>query len=164
MAQKIYGKVTDDIMENEVAEASSPSEIVQTGIRNHRDKGGALAPNLYTEVIRSMFEKNRKRVKNYYCPNISCRRTFWEAQEGYECPQCGTLGIISEFNFLSITKDTKERNIIGYIDTLGRLVCGKCILRYGVQNEVALIVYDDTDPFCFESCELCREPLGSYQD
>lgn len=159
MAQKLHGKMKEEIMENEVAEASSPSEIVQTGIRNHREKR-AVAPNLYTEVIESMFEKNRKRVATYYCPNVSCRRTFWEAREGYKCPQCGTLGIISEFKYVSITNDTRERNIIGYIDALGRLICSRCILKYGVQNEVALIVYDDTDPFCFELCELCREPLG----
>jgi hypothetical protein len=159
MAQKIHEKLKEDIMENEVAEASSPSEIVQTGIRNHREKR-AIAPNIYTEVVQSVFEKNRKRVASYYCPNISCRLTFWDAKEGYECPKCGTLGIISEFKCASITNETKNRNIVGYIDTLGRLVCGKCILAYGVQNEVALIVYDDTDPFCFESCELCREPLG----
>ncbi|HQG32976.1 MAG TPA: hypothetical protein PLA83_13675 [Deltaproteobacteria bacterium] len=158
MAQKIHGKLKEDIMENEVAEASSPSEIVQTGIRNHREKG-AGTPNIYSEVIESVFEKNRKRVAKYYCPNVSCCLTFWDAREGYVCPKCGTLGIISEFRCASITNDTRDRNIIGYIDTLGRLICSKCILSYGVQNEVALIVYDDTDPFCFESCELCREPL-----
>jgi rubrerythrin len=120
------------------------------------------APGIYTDAVRLVFERNRKRVSMYYCPNTSCGRTFWDASEGYECPACGSLGIISEYRYRHLAGNPGEHNIVGYVDNLGRLVCSSCILNYGVQGEVGLIVYDDTEPFCFEQCAICKEPLGQY--
>lgn len=152
----------DEKMRNVESEESTgryaPEETLQAGIDDYNNKG-PLTSNPYTQIIQSLFEKTRKRVSTYYCPSLSCNQAFWNADTGYECPRCGSLGIISEFKYTSISDDTKERNIVGYIDNLGRLICSECIMRYGVQNEVGLIVYDDTDPFCFEVCELCKRHL-----
>ncbi len=158
MTKKTNGKPEFEVRHEEGVEEYTPSETVQNAIQDFRTHKTKL-PGLYKEIIQGMFEKSRKRVATYYCPNTSCKETFWDSEQGYECPECGSLGIISEYKYSSVTKDTKDRNIIGYVDTLGRLFCSRCILEYGVQNEVGLIVYDDTEPFCFERCELCKEQL-----
>ncbi len=163
MAQRSHAKRKADIRKDEDAQQNTPAETVRTGIQES-DRKKAMLPNIYTDIIESLYEKSRKRVATYYCPNMSCRQTFWDAEDGYVCPGCGKLGIISEFRYRSITKDTRERNIVGYVDSLGRLICSECILKYGIQNDMGLIVYDDTDPFCFEHCELCKEPLGGSEN
>lgn len=136
-----------------------PAAPGETGVLEVREPK-PVPPNFYSDIVRSLFEKNRKRVSTYYCPSMKCRKTFWDAAEGCSCPSCGTLGLISQYRFHSVSNRTADRNIVGYVDTAGRLVCGNCILRHGVQNEIGLIVYDDTEPFCHEHCELCREPMG----
>lgn len=159
MAQKTNGRPKLEGENEESVVEYTPSETVQNAIKDfHTHK--ARLPKHYKEIIQALFEKSRKRVATYYCPNTSCKGTFWDSEQGYECPRCGFLGIISEYKYSNATNDTRERNIIGYVDTLGRLFCSGCILEYGVQNEVGLIVYDDTEPFCFERCELCKEQLG----
>jgi hypothetical protein len=151
---KIGKEGSPSVFSSAVAGESSDREIRDTG---------PMTPNFYTDVVQSVFERNRKRVSTYYCPNIACRKTFWDAAEGYACPACGTLGIISEFKYRSFSNGTSGRNIVGYVDTVGRLICSNCILNFGVQNEIGLIVYDDTEPFCHEHCELCKEPMGQLQ-
>ena len=118
------------------------------------------APGVYTHALKFLLERNRKRVSTYYCPNTLCGTTFWDARKGYECPACKSMGIISEFRHTNLPGGSSDRSIVGYVDSLGRLICSRCILDYGVQGEIGLIVYNDTEPFCFEECELCREPLG----
>jgi hypothetical protein len=130
--------------------------LPESGRSGHQD--------IYTDILRSLFEKNRRRVAKYYCPNTGCHVSFWDAEKGCACPGCGHLGIISEFRHNSITKETRDRNIIGYVDTLGRLICCDCILKYGIPSEVGLIVYDDTEPFCFDTCDMCKETLGRQQN
>jgi hypothetical protein len=162
MARKSNAKPKMKIGKEKSARVCSPAGGVEAGIQTAEEEKQVM-PNMYSDIIQSLFERTRKRVSTYYCPNMSCRRTFWEAEEGYECPACGALGIISEFKYKNVLNDSRSRNIVGYVDTLGRLICGNCILKYGVQNEIGLIVYDDTEPFCNEPCELCKEPLGQLQ-
>jgi hypothetical protein len=162
MARKSNAKPKIKIGKEERTRGYSSAGGVESGIQALEEES-QVVPNMYSDIVQSLFEKNRKRVSTYYCPNMSCRQTFWEAEKGYACPACGSLGIISEFKYTSILNDSKDRNIVGYVDTLGRLICGNCILKYGVQNEIGLIVYDDTEPFCNEPCELCKEPLGQLQ-
>ncbi len=127
MAQKTNGRPKLEGENEESVVEYTPSETVQNAIKDfHTHK--ARLPKHYTEIIKALFEKSRKRVATYYCPNTSCKGTFWDSEQGYECPRCGFLGIISEYKYSNATNDTRERNIIGYIDTLGRLFCSGCIL------------------------------------
>jgi hypothetical protein len=162
MARKSNAKPKMKIGKDEDTRLYSPEVASGSGIIEARDMG-PVVPNFYSDIVQSLYERNRKRVSTYYCPNTACRKTFWDAAEGYNCPSCGSLGIISEFKYRSISNSSVGRNIVGYIDTVGRLICSNCILTYGVQNEIGLIVYDDTEPFCHEHCEMCREPLGLLQ-
>jgi hypothetical protein len=160
MARKSNAKLKGKIGKEGSVGMYSPSPSAADASREF----SPLTPNLITDVVQSLYEKNRKRVSTYYCPNTACRTTFWNAAEGYACPSCGALGLISEFKYSRITESTADRNIVGYLDTMGRLMCSNCILAYGVHGEIGLIVYDDTEPFCHEHCEMCKEPLGLIQD
>lgn len=162
MARKSNAKTKVKIDGEESARLYRPAAPAETSVAEMREPE-PVTPNLYSDIVRSLFEKNRKRVSFYYCPNMKCRETFWDASEGYACPSCGTLGLISQYRYSSVSNRTADRNIVGYVDTVGRLICSNCILKYGVQNEIGLIVYDDTEPFCHEHCELCREPMGQLE-
>jgi hypothetical protein len=162
MARKSDNKPKMKTGKGKGATPLAPPAAEVNGVLEARDPGPAM-PGFYSSIIQSLFEKTRKRVATYYCTNMACRRTFWDAAEGYACPSCGTLGTISQFKYSSITGNSKDRNIVGYLDTVGRLICSNCILNYGVQTEIGLIVYDDTEPFCHELCEMCKEPLGLMQ-
>ncbi len=158
MADKTSAKRKIEELEQDTTVDSLEKSVAST------EKSGTGHKDMYTDIIRSVFEKNRRRVAKYYCPDTDCRVSFWDAEKGYVCPGCGSLGIISEFRHHSISNETRDRNIIGYVDTLGRLMCSECILKYGIPSEVGLIVYDDTEPFCFDTCDMCKETLGKQQN
>jgi hypothetical protein len=161
MARRSNTKPKLKIGKDEAPGMYSPGAEVEAS-REARAAGPAV-PNFYADIARSLAERNRKRVSTYYCPNIACRTTFWDAGAGSACPSCGMLGLISEYRFRRLTEDTAGRNIVGYVDTMGRLVCSSCITNYGVMSEIGLIVYDDTEPFCHEHCEVCKEPMGQLE-
>ena len=127
-----------------------------------REKHGALRKDLYLDMINALFEKYRDRVSTYYCPNITCEKTFWHAHEGYVCPECGSFGIISEFNVETHDRIRHTQPIIGCLDTIGRLICRECMQNYNTDDDVSFIVYSDTQPYSFESCDICRKDL--YRD
>ncbi|MBN2298469.1 MAG: hypothetical protein JXM72_07740 [Deltaproteobacteria bacterium] len=126
----------------------------------HNNKQTGLRKDLYMDAIHAIFERYRKRVESYYCPNIKCRATFWNAQKGYVCSECGSFGIISEYKSHTSMVDDQDHTIIGYLDDIGRLICRTCVERYGMNNDINYIVYNYMQPYCRESCEICRKALS----
>ncbi len=162
MARKMNAKLIEDTVIEDRDLTTTQLAEVPTERKKSRVKKGMI-PNIYTDIIQSLMEKNRARVSRYYCPNLSCKNTFWDSGKGYLCPECGAPGIISEYRHRMATDGTKDRNIVGYLDTMARLICGSCILKYGISNEVGLVVYDNMEPFCNETCDLCKEQLTSVE-
>ena len=127
----------------------------QTQTENH----GSLNKDLYLDTIKAIFEKYRGRISTYYCSNLACKNIFWHAQEGYTCPECGSFGIISEFNADKAGGNGHDQHIIGCLDTIGRLICSECMQNYDTDDDIGFIVYKDTQPYSFESCDICRKEL-----
>jgi len=119
---------------------------------------GTVKKDLYLDIVKAMFEKYRDRVSTYYCSNLTCTTTFWQADKGYVCPQCGSFGIISEFNAEVAEDKSHTRHIIGCLDTIGRLICSRCMKNYNT-DDVGFIVYSDTHPYSEDSCDICRKDL-----
>jgi hypothetical protein len=116
--------------------------------------------NIYTDTIRALLEKNRSRVARYYCANRRCASTFWDAALGFTCPRCGSIGIISTFNADTALEPLPSKPVLGMLDSIGRLFCRKCAERFGIGDDVGLIVYHDSEPYCSETCEACRSRLN----
>ncbi|HOS98331.1 MAG TPA: hypothetical protein PLU54_11820, partial [Deltaproteobacteria bacterium] len=95
-------------------------------------KTEASRKNIYHDIIHSLMDKNRKRVKQYYCARGTCRTTFFDASCGYACPECGSMGIISEFKNDTALEHRHGRKVLGYLDGIGRLFCARCAERYGL--------------------------------
>jgi hypothetical protein len=117
--------------------------------------------NIYTDTIRSLLEKNRSRVALYYCAKRNCSTKFWDSSLGYQCPQCGSIGIISTFKADTAYESTPYKPVVGYLDSIGRLFCPKCTERFGIGDDVGLVIYNDSEPYSSESCEVCRTRLDS---
>lgn len=129
-------------------------------ISTSREKQIGVRKDLYLDVIHALFERYRKRVESYYCPNINCTTTFWKAQEGYICSECGSFGVISEYKSHKPAVANQYHDIIGYLDDIGRLICRTCIEKYDLTNDINFIVYSDTRPYCRESCEICKKDFS----
>ncbi len=132
-------------------------------------KGAKPEPikNIYNEIIHSLMDKNRKRVVRYYCANSRCNTAFYDAASGYQCPSCGSIGIISEYKHDTSLEDDLSKPVLGYLDTIGRLFCKSCTHRYGLTDEVSMVIYHDSDPYKGERCDVCRVRLnetGKHSD
>jgi hypothetical protein len=122
--------------------------------------GGTSAnDNIYTDTIKALLEKNRSRVSQYYCANRKCPTTFWEADLGFQCPRCGSFGLISSFRADTAFESDVYKPVVGYIDSIGRLFCPTCTERFGMKDDVGLVIYNDSEPYCNETCEACRTRL-----
>jgi len=117
--------------------------------------------NIYTDTIKALLEKNRSRISQYYCANRKCPTTFWEADLGFQCPHCGSFGIISSFKADTAYEPNMYKPVVGYIDSIGRLFCPTCTERFGIGEDVGLVIYNDSEPYCNEACEACRTRLHS---
>jgi hypothetical protein len=117
--------------------------------------------NIYTDTIKALLEKTRSRVSQYYCANRKCPTTFWEADLGFQCPHCGSFGIISSFKADTAYEPNMYKPVVGYIDSIGRLFCPTCTERFGIGEDVGLVIYNDSEPYCNEACEACRTRLHS---
>jgi hypothetical protein len=117
--------------------------------------------DLYQDIIKALFEKYRKRIATYYCANLTCKKSFWRAEDGYRCSQCGSFGIISEFKSYRSSMADHNQRILGFLDNIGRLVCSNCMQNYDVDDNASFIVYDDTQPYCLQSCDICKQDLNN---
>jgi hypothetical protein len=122
------------------------------------NKDGTVKKDFYLDMVKTLFEKYRDRVSTYYCSNLTCKKTFWHAEHGYVCPECGSFGIISEFNADTTEQNSHTRHIIGYLDTIGRLICQECKQKHNY-DDVGFIVYNNTQPYSLESCDICKQVL-----
>lgn len=122
--------------------------------------GPGSVRNIYTEIIHSLMDKNRRRVARYYCANSRCPATFFDAASGYRCPACGSIGIISEYRHDTSLEDGVNKPVLGYLDTIGRLFCAGCTHRHGLTDEVSMVIYDDSAPYNREHCDVCRARLN----
>ena len=122
------------------------------------------AGNIYTEIIHSLMDKNRRRVSRYYCANSRCGTRFFDAASGYQCPSCGSRGIISEYKHDTALEGDTSKPVIGYLDTIGRLFCTSCTHRHGLTDEVSMVIYHDSDPYSSEQCDVCRTRLNKTPD
>ena len=111
--------------------------------------------------VLSLMEKNRRRVVRYYCANLKCTSTFWNADLGYECPRCGSLGIISEFKSGSVSENDLKEPILGYLDSIGRIFCRSCAEHFSLGDDIGFIIYRTSEPYSHESCEVCRANLST---
>ncbi|HQI80380.1 MAG TPA: hypothetical protein PLR71_02370 [Deltaproteobacteria bacterium] len=127
-------------------------------------KTEASRKNIYHDIIHSLMDKNRKRVKQYYCARGTCRTTFFDASCGYACPECGSMGIISEFKNDTALEHRHGRKVLGYLDGIGRLFCARCAERYGLGDDASLIVYTGSAPYCRDQCDVCRTRLDSLEE
>jgi hypothetical protein len=123
--------------------------------------GVSANDNIYTDTIKALLEKNRGRVSQYYCANRKCPTTFWEADLGFQCPSCGSYGLISSFKADTAYEPNVDKPVIGYIDSIGRLFCPTCTERFGMGDDVGLVIYNDSEPYCNVACEACRTRLQS---
>lgn len=142
---------------NDDAGTSPSQEHDQSLLESGTD--GTVKKDLYLDIVKALFEKYRDRVSTYYCSNLTCTTTFWQADKGYVCPQCGSFGIISEFNAEVAEHKSHARHIIGCLDTIGRLICSRCMKNYKTDDDVGLIVYSDTHPYSEDTCDICRKDL-----
>jgi hypothetical protein len=117
--------------------------------------------NIYTDTIKALLEKNRSRVSQYYCANRKCPTTFWESDLGFQCPRCGSFGLISSFKADTADESDMNKPVVGYIDSIGRLFCPTCTERFGIGDDVGLVIYNDSAPYCNEACEACRTHLNT---
>jgi len=115
--------------------------------------------NIYTDTIKALLEKNRSRVSQYYCANRNCPATFWAADLGYRCPRCSSIGLISSFKADTAYEADINKPVVGYLDSIGRLFCPTCTERFGMKDDVGLVIYNDSEPYCNEACESCRTRL-----
>lgn len=121
------------------------------------------AKNIYTEIIHSLMDKNRKRVSRYYCANSRCSTRFFDAASGYQCPACGSIGIISEYKHDTALEEDMTKPVLGYLDTIGRLFCTGCTHRHGLTDEVSMVIYRDSDPYSSDNCDVCRARLDKTE-
>jgi hypothetical protein len=149
-------KVFEEIKVDDHTTESPDSKATQTC-----DDKKTIHKDLYLDIIKALFKKYRNRIETYYCTNLTCKKTFWSAQEGYMCSQCGSFGMISEFKSYKSSTADRNRHILGYLDNIGRLVCTRCMQNYDVNDDVSFIVYDDTQPYCLQACDICRQDLNN---
>lgn len=128
----------------------------------HKNQRGGIDKGSYQDIIRALFEKYNKRIATYYCSNLSCRNTFWSADDGYVCPQCGAFGMISEIRSQQVLPGSHPQHVLGCLDNIGRLICRECMERYEIDDTASFIVYTDTRPYCREACEVCRRLLSHH--
>lgn len=140
------------------AERTKDNRPADTG--TGKEPGKEPSRNIYTEIIHSLMDKNRKRVAMYYCANSRCATTFFDAAAGYQCPGCGSIGIISEYRHDTSRQDDVSRPVLGYLDTIGRLFCTGCTHRHGLADEVSMVVYSDSEPYRNDHCDVCRMRLS----
>lgn len=126
---------------------------------DEKKKKTPKAGNIYTDTIDALMKKNQKRVQKYYCANMKCPETFWSADLGYECPKCSSLGVISEFKEDRSSKVATGGAVVGYLDSIGRIVCCSCAERFGLENDIEYVIFRSSEPYCHESCEVCRADL-----
>jgi hypothetical protein len=142
-------------------EKGSSREDMTDSSRKALTKQPSANDNIYTDTIKSLLEKNRSRVSQYYCANRKCPTTFWEADLGFQCPRCGAFGLISSFKADTAYEPDMNKPVVGYIDSIGRLFCPTCTDRFGMSDDVGLVIYNDSEPYCNEDCEACRTSLHS---
>lgn len=121
------------------------------------------AKNIYTEIIHSLMGKNSRRVSKFYCASSRCSTTFFDAASGYQCPACGSIGIISEYKHDTALEEDMHKPVLGYLDTIGRLFCKGCTERYGLTEEVSMVIYHDSDPYRSDHCDVCRARLNEQE-
>jgi hypothetical protein len=127
---------------------------------NNEKNRGQEPKDIYMDTILSLMEKNRKRVVRYYCANLKCPSTFWNADLGYKCPRCGSLGIISEFRSGNTSENDLKEPIVGYLDSIGRIFCRSCAEHFSLGDDISFIIYRTSEPYRHESCEVCRATLS----
>ncbi|HOM28881.1 MAG TPA: hypothetical protein PLS81_05440 [Deltaproteobacteria bacterium] len=115
--------------------------------------------NFFLEIAHSLMDKNRGRVSTYYCANPACRVTFFDASLGYACPECGAFGIISRYVSDTCTQDPAGRQVVGCIDSIGRLFCSACATQYDLFQDASMLVFSDSLPHARQSCDACRGRL-----
>ncbi|MDT8273315.1 MAG: hypothetical protein RRA35_08990, partial [Desulfomonilia bacterium] len=117
--------------------------------------------NMYLDLLKSILEKNRKRVDRYYCASSRCPVTFFSSDLGYQCPECGAFGVISEYKTMKGAdhRGSDGTPVIGFLDSIGRMFCLTCASRLNLEDDVSFVIYDSTEPFCRENCDSCRAPL-----
>ncbi len=142
-------------------EKGSSREDMTDSSRKTLTKEPSANDNIYTDTIKSLLEKNRSRVSQYYCANRKCPTTFWEAALGFQCPRCGAFGLISSFKADTAYEPDMNKPVVGYLDSIGRLFCPTCTDRFGMKDDVGLVIYNDSEPYCNEDCEACRTSLHS---
>lgn len=152
-------KATELTLARKEKEAGSSREDMDRPSGKTSGKDSSTNSNIYTDTIRSLLEKNRSRVRTYYCANRRCPATFWDAELGYQCPLCSTLGLISTFK--ADTAHESGKPVLGYLDSIGRLFCPACTERFGIGDDIGLVIYNDSEPYCSQSCEACRTRLDS---
>ena len=148
-------------MANKENDKGSPRANINKSSENSFAKKASSNDNIYTDTIRALLEKNRGRVAQYYCANRKCSTTFWNADLGYQCPGCGSFGLISTFKADTAYEPNMYKPVVGYLDSIGRLFCPKCTERFGMGDDVGLVIYNDSTPYCNEACEACRTRLDS---
>ncbi len=154
-------KATELTLARKEKDKGSSQEDVSSTSRKVHEKESSAYSNIYTDTIRSLLEKNRSRVSTYYCANRACPVRFWDAKSGFQCPQCSSLGLISTFKADTAHESAKDRTVVGYLDSIGRIFCPACTERFGIGDDVGLVIYDDSEPYCSEACEACRSRLDS---
>jgi hypothetical protein len=137
----------------------SSSDDITNSSRKALSKQTSAHDNFYTDTIKALLEKNRSRVSQYYCANRKCPTTFWEADLGFQCPRCGSFGLISSFKSDTANEPNMDKPVVGYIDSIGRLFCPTCTERFGIGDDIGLVIYNDSEPYCNEACEACRTHL-----
>jgi hypothetical protein len=147
------------IKEND--KGSSRDDLTDSSRKALTQKPSA-SDNIYTDTIKSLLEKNRRRVSKYYCANRKCPTTFWGAEFGFHCPSCGSFGLISSFKADTAYEHDMNKPVIGYLDSIGRLFCPTCTERFGMGADIGLVIYNDSEPYCNEACEACRTRLLPY--
>jgi hypothetical protein len=149
---RLAGKENDKDLSREDINASSQKAFTKKSLAND---------NIYMDTIRALLEKNRSRVAQYYCAKRDCPTKFWSADLGYMCPECGSIGIISTFKADTAYEHNTYKPVVGYLDSIGRLFCTKCTERFGISDDVGLVIYNDSEPYSGEACEACRTRLDS---
>ncbi len=142
-------------------EKGSSREDMTDSSRKALTRQTSVDDNIYTDTIKSLLEKNRSRVSQYYCANRKCPTTFWEADLGFQCPRCGAFGLISSFKADTAYEPDMNKPVVGYIDSIGRLFCPTCTDRFGMRDDVGLVIYNDSEPYCNEDCEACKTNIHS---
>jgi len=153
-------KVTELTLARKEKDTGSSREDMNSATRKESKKESAAGSNIYTDTIRSLLEKNRGRVNTYYCANRNCPVTFWESRLGFQCPRCSTFGLISTFR-ADTAHEQENKPVVGYLDSIGRLFCPSCTQRFNIGDDIGMVIYADSEPYCSEACEACRSRLES---